>query len=110
MANRGNLYWEISFTALYSGAASRTKRENIDVSVNAHDFTDAYDKAEKMYDAILLTRPATVQCVTVTLKDDGTAIRAAKYAVYRMNYVPDTDVTAFFSAGADKCMRLTWRG
>lgn len=110
MANRGNLYWEISFTALYNGAAVRMGNEKIDVSVNAHDFTDAYDKAKKMYDAIQLTRPATVQCSTVTLKDDGTAIRAAKYTVYQMNHVPDTCVAAFFSAGADKCMGLTWRG
>lgn len=110
MANRGNLYWEISFTALYNGAVACTENEKIDVSVNAHDFADAYNKAKKMYVAILLTCPAAVQCVTVTLKDDGTGIRSAKYTVYQMNYVLDTDVEAFFSAGADTCMGLTWRG
>jgi len=110
MVNSGNLYWEISFTARYHGAADSTTGERIDVCVTAHDFTDAYNKAEKMYNAILPTRPDIIYYVTVTLRDDGTAIRDAKYEVYRTNYVPDADVAAFFSAGADKCMGLTWRG
>lgn len=110
MANRGNLYWEISFTALYHGTADCTEDEKIDVSVSAHDFKDAYDKAERMYTALLRTRPDTVYCAAVHLRDDGTTEPSARYGIYQTNYVHEENVTAFFSAGADKCWRLTWRG
>ena len=106
---RGNLYWEISFTALYHGAADCTENEQINVSVNAHDFTDAYNKAEKMYSAVLKARADTVYCAVVTLRDDGTAIPSEKYAIYQTNYIHEEDLAAFFSAGADKCLRLTER-
>lgn len=108
MANRGNLYWEISFTALYHGAADCTEDEKIDVTVCAHDFADAYDKAEKMYTALLRSLPDTVYCVVIYLRDDGTA--GFRHSIYQTNYIHDDDVAAFFSAGADKCWRLTWRG
>ena len=106
---KGNLYWEISFTALYHGATDCADAEKINVSVNAHDFTDAYNKAEKMYSAVLKAHPDTVYCAVVTLRDDGTAIPSAKYAIYQTNYIHEEDVAAFFSAGADKCLRLTER-
>lgn len=109
MANRGNLYWEISFTALYHGAADCNEDEKIDVSVSAHDFKDAYDKAEKMYTALLRSRPDKVYCVVIYLRDDGTVKTPARYGIYQSNYVTDDKVPAFFSVGADKCLRLTWR-
>ncbi len=107
---KGNLYWEISFTGLYHGAADCTEHEKIDVSVSAHDFKDAYDKAEKMYTALLRSLPDTVYCVTVHLRDDGTLGPSNRYGIYQTNYIHDDDVAAFFSVGADKCWRLTWRG
>lgn len=109
MENRGNLYWEISFTARYDGAADITEKEAIDVTVSAHDFKDAYNKAEKMYTALLHTLPDKVHCATVLLRDDGTVIPSAKYNIYQANYIHEEDITAFFSVGADKCWRLTWR-
>lgn len=110
MANRGNLYWEISFTALYHGTTTCTENEKVDVSVSAHDFTEAYKKAERMYDAVLLTRPDTVYCVNIHLRDDGTVDPSGRYSIYQTNYIHEENVTAFFSVGADKCWRLTWRG
>ena len=106
---KGNLYWEISFTALYHGGTDCSDAENINVSVNAHDFTDAYNKAEKMYSAVLKACPDTVYCAVVTLRDDGTAIPSAKYAIYQTNYIHKEDLAEFFSVGADKCLRLTER-
>lgn len=107
MAFRGNLYWEISFTALYHGAADCTENEKIEVEVSAHDFKDAYDKAKKMYTALLHSRPDTVSCVVIRLRDDGTAGSSARYGTYQLNYCHEDDVPAFFSSGADKCMRHT---
>lgn len=106
---KGNLYWEISFTALYHGATGGADAERINVSVNAHDFTDAYNKAEKMYSAVLKARPDTVHCAVVTLRDDGTAIPSERYAIYQTNYIHEEDLAEFFSVGADKCLRLTAR-
>ncbi len=110
MANRGNLYWEISFTALYHGAADCAENEKVDVSVSAHDFKDAYDKAEKMYTALLHTHPDTVYCATVYLRDDGVPESSLGGRIYQSNYIHEDDVPEFFSVGADKCWRLTWRG
>lgn len=28
---------------------------------------------------------------------------------YRSNYISEENLSAFFSVGADKCLRLTWR-
>lgn len=109
MANRGNLYWEISFTALYHGTADCTEDEKIDVTVSAHDFKDAYHKAARMYDTVLQTLPDKVYCVAVHLRDDGTIEPSARYGIYQTNYVPEEDVPAFFCVGAYKCWRLTWR-
>ena len=109
MANRGNLYWEISFTACYDGAADITAKEAIDVTVSAHDFNDAYKKAEVMYEGLMYTHPDSVCCATVHLRDDGTIIPSAKYNIYQTNFIYEEDIAAFFSVGADKCWRLTWR-
>lgn len=109
MANRGNLYWEISFTAFYQETADATGKEMIDVNVAAHDFYDAYNRAEKMYTALLYTRPDRVCFASVHLRDDGTGIPSAKYNIYQTNFIPEGDIAAFFSVGADKCWRLTWR-
>lgn len=106
---KGNLYWEISFTALYHGATDGADAERTNVSVNAHDFTDAYNKAEKMYSAVLKARPDTVHCAAVMLRDDGTAIPSERHAIYQINCIHEEDLAAFFSVGADKCLRLTTR-
>lgn len=106
---KGNLYWEISFTALYHGATDCADAEKINVSVKAHDFTDAYNKAEKMYSAVLKARPDTVYCAVVMLRDDGTAIPSERYSIYQTNSIHEKDLAAFFSVGADKCLRLTTR-
>ena len=108
--SKGNLYWEIEFTALYHGATTGNECEKVDVCVHSHDFTEAYKKAEKMYDAVLLTRPDTVYCAAIHLRDDGTASSSARYDIYQTNFIHEENVTAFFSVGADKCWRLTWRG
>lgn len=109
MAKHGNLYWDISFSSLYHGTTRCSDEEKIDVTVTSHDFTDAYNKAEKMYDALLATHPDTVFCAVVTLKDDGTATPAAQYSIYQSNYILKENVAAFFSVGPEKCWRLTWR-
>lgn len=109
MDKRGNLYWEISFTALYNRATGIEEKEAVDATVSAHDFNDAYNKAEKMYKALLHTCPDKVYCATVHLRDDGTVIPSAKYNIYQTNFIYEENIAAFFSAGADKCWSLTWR-
>lgn len=41
---RGNLYWEISFTALYHGTTTCTENEKVYVSVSAHDIKKTYNQ------------------------------------------------------------------
>ena len=62
-----------------------------------------------LFRSVLKARPDTVYCAVVTLRDDGTAIPSERYAIYQTNYIHEEDLAAFFSVGADKCLRLTER-
>lgn len=108
MAKYGNLYWEIQFTALYNGVADCRGDEQTHVAVQSHDFADAYEKAAAMYDAVLKTQPDRVYCAQVFLRDDGSVQPSAQYGIYVSRYILDEKISAFFSAGADKCLRLTF--
>ena len=107
--SKGNLYWEIEFTALYHGAEGCQACEEVSVSVESHDFADAYAKAEAMYDALLKTNPGKVYCAHIYLRDDGSVSPGNERGIYATHYINDDRVAAFFSVGADKCLRLTWR-
>ena len=109
MAKFGNLYWEIQFTALYHGVEDCYGDEQTSIAVQSHDFADAYKKAEAMYDAVLKTHPSRIYCAQVYLREDGTARPGAQHGIYVTNYILEENIAAFFSAGADKCLRLTWR-
>ncbi len=106
---RGNLYWEIEFTGLYNGAEDCNTCEETHVSVEGHDFADAYNKAEAMYAALLKTHPDKVYCAHVYLRDDRSVSPCNDRGIYVTHYISDENVTAFFSVGADRCLRLTWR-
>lgn len=108
MAKFGNLYWEIQFTVLYHGVADCNGDEQTHVAVQSHDFADAYKKAAAMYGAVLKTQPDRVYCAQVYLRDDGSVEHQASYGIYTTHYILDENTTAFFSVGADKCLRLTF--
>lgn len=109
MAKFGNLYWDIEFTGLYKGAEDCRACEEAHISVQSHDFADAYKKAAAMYDALLKTNPDRVYCAQVYLRDDGSVSPCNDRGIYTSNYILDENISAFFSVGADKCMRLTFR-
>lgn len=105
----GNLYWNFQFTGLYNGTEDCRASEEVHVSVESHGFADAYKRAEAMYTALLRTRPDKVYCAYITLRDDGSVSPCNGRGIYATHYISDENITAFFSAGADKCLRLTWR-
>lgn len=105
----GNLYWEIEFSGLYNGAEDCYASEEVNILVESHDFADAYKKAEAMYAALLKTHPDKVYCAHIYLRDDGSVSPSNHRGIYATHYINDDHVTAFFSVGADKCWRLTWR-
>jgi len=105
----GNLYWEIEFAGLYNGAEDCHACEETNVSVQGHDFADVYKKAEAMYDALLKTNPDKVYCAHVYLRDDGSVPPCNTRGIYVSHYIHDEHIAAFFSVGADRCLRLTWR-
>lgn len=106
---RGNLYWEFQFIGLFGGAEDCHANEEVNISVESHNFADAYKKAEAMYMALLKTHPDKVYCAHVYLRDDGSVSPCNDRGIYASHYIHNENITAFFSAGADKCMRLTWR-
>lgn len=106
----GNLYWVIEFTGLYNGVEGCDGNEEVHISVRSYVFADAYKRAEAMYEALLKTHPSNVYCARISLRDDGSVSHSNRYKIYASNYINEDNITAFFSAGADNCMRLTWRG
>ena len=106
---RGNLYWNFQFTGLFDGAEDCYANEDVSISVSSHDFADAYAKAEAMYTALLKLHPGRVYCAQVYLRDDDTVKPSANHHIYVTHYIDSDKISAFFSVGADKCLRLTWR-
>jgi len=106
---KGNLYWEIEFTGLYNGAEDCAACEEVNISVESHNFADAYKKAEAMYAALLKTHPDKVYCAHVYLRDDGSVSPCNGRGIYVTHYIDSDKINAFFAVGADKCLRLTWR-
>lgn len=106
---RGNLYWDFQFTGLFDGAEDCFANEETIIAVRSHDFATAYKKAKVMYDALLKLHPDSVYCGYVYLRDDGTVSPSAAHHIYCTHHIDSEKMNAFFSVGADKCLRLTWR-
>ncbi len=109
MQGHGNLYWGIKFTGLFDGAEDCYAYEDADVTVRSHDFATAYRMAEVMYKALLKLHPDRVYCGQVYLMDDASVTPSVPNHIYVAHYIDSEKMNAFFSAGADKCLRLTWR-
>lgn len=106
---RGNLYWNFQFTGLFDGAEDCHANEEVDISVSSHDFATAYKQAEAMYHALLKLHPDCVYCAHVYLRDDFSVSPSANSGIYVTHFIDSDKINAFFSAGADRCLRLTWR-
>lgn len=106
---RGNLYWNFQFTGLFDGAEDCYANEETSISVSSHDFATAYKQAEAMYSALLKLHPDRVYCAQVYLRDDDSVQPSASHHIYVTHYIDSDKINAFFSVGADKCLRLTWR-
>lgn len=106
---RGNLYWDFQFAGLFDGAEDCYANEEIAIGVRSHDFATAYKQAKAMYDALLKLHPDSVYYGQVHLRDDGTAITGVAHHIYCTHYIDSEKMNAFFSVGADKCLRLTTR-
>ena len=102
----GNLYWELQFTALTNGAAALSDNEMVNFSVKSHDFSELYRIADVLHTAATRLHPAAIYSVNLYLRDDGTGIPDAKYFIYTAYHILPENVDAFFSVGADRCMRF----
>lgn len=107
MNKHGNLYWEFECVARYG--KNTAFFEATSISVKSYDFKEGYARAKALINSLLETAPVCIDCAAVYLRDDGSISAHEAYHIYSTYHIPDEKVTAFFSAGADKCLRLTWR-